>query len=84
MLRRPEDVSYEELEPFIDIDPAELEKPFEFENDLSHFRWALGAAKTYRDTGLHLWETTSPGLRLAEFSKADRSTSCNASVRYSP
>ena len=63
-LRRPEEVSAEELEPFVDIDPAELDKPFEFENDLSHFRWAVGAAKTHRDIGLHLWETDEPDLLL--------------------
>jgi len=64
LIRRPQDVGYDELEPFVDIEPADLEAEFAFHDDLSHFRWALGAAKSYRDIGLRLWETRNPDLLL--------------------
>jgi Flp pilus assembly protein TadD/predicted AlkP superfamily pyrophosphatase or phosphodiesterase len=70
-LREPEDVTFEELKPFVDIDPAELDREFEFHNDLSHFRWALGAAMTYRDIGLHIWETTTPDLLMVYIEAPD-------------
>jgi len=71
LLREPEDVTYEDLKPFVDIDPAELDREFEFHNDLSHFRWALGAATSYRDIGLHLWETTTPELLMVYIEATD-------------
>lgn len=70
-LRRPEEVSAEELAPFVHIDPAELDRSFDFDNDLSHFRWALGAAKTHRDIGLHLWNAESPDLLMVYVEAVD-------------
>lgn len=71
LLRQPADVGYDDLAPFIDIDPAELDRPFEFENELSHFRWALAAAETYRDIGLHLWRTERPDLLMVYIEAVD-------------
>ena len=63
-MRKPQDVGHDELRGFIDIDASELEGPFDFQDDVSHFRWALGAAKTHRDIGLHLWQNSAPDLLL--------------------
>ncbi len=70
-LRRPEDIGAEDLARFVEIDRAEIDRPFEFGNDLSHFRWALGAAESYRDIGQHLWKTHSPDLLLVYIEGVD-------------
>ena len=64
LLRRPEQIGAAELARFVDVEPAELERPFEFGNDLAHFRWALATAFGYRDVGLELWRSESPELLL--------------------
>ncbi len=64
MLRRPGDLSAEELALFVDVDEQELKRPFDFSDDLAHFRWALATAKSYRDIGLELWNQDRPDLAL--------------------
>ena len=64
LVRRPGDLSPEELAPYVNVAPEELDRPFDFEDELSHFRWALAAAQTYRDVGLELWEEKGPDLEL--------------------
>jgi tetratricopeptide (TPR) repeat protein len=64
LIRRPQDVGHADLAPYVEVDPAELDAAFEFERDLDHFRWALGAAETYRDIGLELWRRNSPDLLM--------------------
>jgi Tfp pilus assembly protein PilF len=63
-LRRPEEIGSDEILSFADVEPAELERPFEFGNDLAHFRWALATAYGYRDLGLDLWRSDSPDLLM--------------------
>jgi predicted AlkP superfamily phosphohydrolase/phosphomutase/Flp pilus assembly protein TadD len=65
LVRRPDDVSAAEAARFIDVDPAELQRPFDFAHDVSHFRWALATADTYRRIGLKLWSERRPDLLLA-------------------
>ncbi len=55
LLRRPADLSAEELATFVDVAPEELARPFDFNDDFAHFRWALATAQSYRDVGLELW-----------------------------
>ena len=64
LLRRPGDLSAEELAPFVDVPAAELERPFDFQDELAHFRWALATAHSYRDIGLTLWREERPDLGL--------------------
>jgi tetratricopeptide (TPR) repeat protein len=64
LLRRPHDVGYEELERFVDVEPEELDRPFDFDDDLAHFRWALATALSYRDIGLELWRRDRPDLAM--------------------
>ncbi len=58
--RRPQDVTREELAPFVDVSPEEWAAPFRFEDDLSHFKWAYATADSYTRIGLHLWKTEKP------------------------
>ncbi len=64
LLRRPGDLTAEELATFADVDPQELDRDFDFADDLSHFRWALATAESYRDVGLELWREDEPDLEL--------------------
>jgi predicted AlkP superfamily phosphohydrolase/phosphomutase len=57
---KPADVSHETLSRYLSIGREELDKPFDFEDPVAHFRWALAASETYRNIGLHLWKTREP------------------------
>ncbi|MEA2625824.1 MAG: hypothetical protein QOD06_1869 [Candidatus Binatota bacterium] len=60
LIRAPEDLTAEEVAPFVHVPPEDLARPFTFENDLSHFKWALAAADSHRRIGLHLWDRLRP------------------------
>ncbi|MGE5276842.1 MAG: alkaline phosphatase family protein [Acidobacteriota bacterium] len=60
LLRRPQDVKREELAPFVDVSPEEFARPFQFEDDLSHFKWAWATAESYTRIGLSLWGSERP------------------------
>jgi tetratricopeptide (TPR) repeat protein len=64
MIRRPADVTLEELAPFARVGAEDLARPFRFDDDLAHFRWALATADTYRRIGLHLWAHERPDLLM--------------------
>ena len=64
LLRRPGDLTPEELATFVDVPPEDLARPFDFADDLAHFRWALATAMSYRDIGLELWRVDRPDLAL--------------------
>jgi predicted AlkP superfamily phosphohydrolase/phosphomutase/Flp pilus assembly protein TadD len=57
---KPADVSFETISRYLDIAPEELDKPFDFQDPVAHFRWALAASDTYKNIGLHLWSTKTP------------------------
>ncbi|HEX5068051.1 MAG TPA: alkaline phosphatase family protein [Myxococcota bacterium] len=63
-VRRPGDLAAEELARFVDVDAQALAAPFDFQDDLSHFKWALATAESYRAIGLRLWEETRPDVLL--------------------
>jgi predicted AlkP superfamily phosphohydrolase/phosphomutase/Flp pilus assembly protein TadD len=63
-LVRPGDLAPEELATFVTVSEEELARPFDFQDDLAHFKWAYATAKSYRDVGLHLWRTRQPDLAL--------------------
>ena len=71
LLRRPGDVTYEELKPFVDVTEQEFSQPFDFQNDLAHFKWALATAGSYRDIGLKLWNQKKPDLGLVYIEGTD-------------
>ncbi len=59
-LKRPQDVTPEELAPFVTVSAEEAARPFDFEDDLSHFKWAYATAETYTAIGLQLWKEERP------------------------
>ena len=58
--KRPQDVTKEELAPFVTVTDEEFARPFDFDSDLSHFKWAYATAGTYTRIGLRLWEEDRP------------------------
>jgi predicted AlkP superfamily phosphohydrolase/phosphomutase/Flp pilus assembly protein TadD len=64
LVRRPSDVSPEEAEPFISVSSEEFSRPFDFEDEVSHFKWALATADSYRKIGLELWRDRRPDLLM--------------------
>jgi len=65
LVRRPGDVTPQEAAPFIHVSPAEFARPFDFDDDVSHFKWALATADTYRRVGLKLWRDEQPDVLMA-------------------
>lgn len=56
----PQDVTREELAPFVDVPAEEFQRPFDFTNDLAHFKWAYATAGTYTRIALRLWRQDRP------------------------
>ena len=71
LVRRPNDVTAQEAAAFIQVTPEELAKPFSFDDDVSHFKWALATADTYRRIGLKLWKDDRPDLLLTYIEGTD-------------
>lgn len=71
LVRRPEDLAFEEVARFVDVSREAFAAPFDFEDDLSHFKWALATAHTYRDIGLELWREERPDLALVYIEGVD-------------
>lgn len=68
---RPSAVGAAELAPFAEVTPAELARPLDLADDLSHLRWLVGTAESYRRIGLELWRTERPDLELVYFEGTD-------------
>ena len=64
LVRRPADVTHEEAAPYVSVDAAEFARPFDFADSLSHFRWALATADSYKRIGLRLLEDRRPDLLM--------------------
>jgi len=71
LIRRPADVGADDVAPFVTVPASDLTKPFTFDDDLSHFRWALATAQSYRDIGLELWRTERPDLLMTYIEATD-------------
>ncbi len=71
LVRRPTDVTAEEAAAYIHVSPEDLAKPFSFDDDVSHFKWALATADSYRRIGLKLWQDEKPDLLLTYIEGTD-------------
>jgi predicted AlkP superfamily phosphohydrolase/phosphomutase/Flp pilus assembly protein TadD len=71
LVRRPADVTPAEAARFITVPAAEFERPFDFADDVSHFRWALATADSYRRIGLSLLERERPDLLMVYIEGVD-------------
>jgi tetratricopeptide (TPR) repeat protein len=70
-IRRPADVGPAEVARFVDVPVEDLARPFDFQDDLSHFRWALATAESYRGIGLQLWRERRPDVLLVYVEAVD-------------
>ena len=64
LVRRPADLTAAELSPFVHVSPEQIARPFDFNDDLSHFKWVLATAESYRRIGLQLWKEQTPALEM--------------------
>jgi len=71
MIKRPGDLTMDDVRPFIDVDRADLDGPFRFDDDLSHFKWALATAKSYAAIGQHLWKSEQPEVLMVYIEATD-------------
>jgi predicted AlkP superfamily phosphohydrolase/phosphomutase/Flp pilus assembly protein TadD len=71
LIRRPQSLRLEELTPFVDVSAEEFARPFDFQDDLSHFKWALATAQSYERIGLKLWRERKPDLMMVYFEATD-------------
>jgi len=65
LIRRPTDVDAAMVARFAEVPAADLARPFDFDEDLGHLRWAIAAARTHHDVALRLWRDERPDLLLA-------------------
>lgn len=70
-IQRPGDLGPDDVAPFVRVTPEELARPFAFDDDLSHFKWALATAQTYRHVGLDLWRRERPDVLLVYIEGTD-------------
>lgn len=68
---RPDQLTMAAVAPFVRVTEAELARPFDFQDDLSHFKWALAAASTHRCVGLQLWKDEQPSTLMVYFEGVD-------------
>jgi predicted AlkP superfamily phosphohydrolase/phosphomutase/Flp pilus assembly protein TadD len=71
MIRRPGDLTLQDTAPFINVTEQDFARPFDFTDDLSHFKWALATADTYRSVSLHLWNELRPDLLMTYVEATD-------------
>jgi predicted AlkP superfamily phosphohydrolase/phosphomutase/Flp pilus assembly protein TadD len=71
LVRRPTDLTYEELAEFANVSREEVTRPFDFNDDLSHFKWALATADSYARIGERLWNQDHPDLALVYIEAVD-------------
>jgi hypothetical protein len=64
LVRRPGDLTAADVARFARIDADELARPFQLDDELSHLRWAIATAETYRRIGLRLWTDAQPDLLM--------------------
>lgn len=73
LIRRPGDLSLQDVAPFVNVSADEFDRPFGFTDDLSHFKWALATARSYEAIGKHLWRTEKPDLMMVYIEATDSS-----------
>jgi len=64
MIKRPKDLTLDEASPFVHVNADEFGRAFDFNDELSHFKWALATAQSYERIGLYLWKEEHPDLLM--------------------
>jgi predicted AlkP superfamily phosphohydrolase/phosphomutase/Flp pilus assembly protein TadD len=71
MIRRPGELRHEEIAEFVTVSDEEFARPFAFDDDLGHFKWAYATAESYKKIGKYLWQTERPDLLLTYIEGTD-------------
>ncbi len=71
LIRRPTDVTYDEISRYVSIDEDEFNRPFDFADDVSHLRWALATADSYSGIGRRIWDEDQPELLMVYIEGTD-------------
>jgi len=71
LVKRPQDLTPADLAPFVSVSQQEFDRPFDLNDELSGFKWALSTTITYRNVGLDLWKKERPDTMLAYFEATD-------------
>jgi tetratricopeptide (TPR) repeat protein len=71
LVRRPSDLTYEEITGFANVAREDFQRPFDFNDELSHFKWALATADSYSRIGERLWRGDHPDLELVYIEGVD-------------
>ena len=75
LIRRPDDLTPADLAPFVDVSPEAFARPFHFDDDLSHFKWALATAA---DVPAHRPRAVAPRASRSCCSSTSRRTDSTA------
>jgi tetratricopeptide (TPR) repeat protein len=68
---QPEALPPAAVAPYLDVSPQDVSRPFDFDDPVSHFKWALSAAETYRCVGLELWKGDRPSALMVYIEAVD-------------
>jgi predicted AlkP superfamily phosphohydrolase/phosphomutase/Flp pilus assembly protein TadD len=71
LIRRPQDITLDEASRYIAVAREDFDRAFEFTDDISHFRWALATADSYRAMGRRIWSTDNPDLLMVYIEGTD-------------
>jgi tetratricopeptide (TPR) repeat protein len=71
LIRRPDDISQAEASRYVEVPPSFFDRDFDFTDDISHLRWAVATADSYRDIGLELWRGRQPDLLMVYIEGTD-------------
>ena len=70
-VRRPGEITESELARFLDVESAREDVEFDFNDETSHFRWALATALSYVRIGLDMWESQKPDVEFVYIEGVD-------------
>src|SRR5437870_6947271 len=71
LVKRPQDLTPADVAPFVSVSQQEFDRPFDLDDDLSEFKWALSTTITYRNVGLDLWKKERPDNLFMYFEATD-------------
>jgi predicted AlkP superfamily phosphohydrolase/phosphomutase/Tfp pilus assembly protein PilF len=71
LIRRPRDVTPQEIASFVHVPADEFNRPFNFDDELSHFRWAYATAESYRAIGKEILQKDRPDLMMVYIEGTD-------------
>ena len=71
LVKRPQDLTLADVGPFVSVSQQDFDRPFDLDDELSGFKWALSTTMTYRNVGLELWNKDRPDNLFTYFEATD-------------